>query len=107
MLDLIINKHSIAIIYQIKNPLVWKIAFGNSVKKILPDQYPTLASAIVEARRMGFGGYRTINYKTNAVKFSLKSILSKEIKKWTWAPQLFSDEKNWAEIYKQRHVWGW
>lgn len=78
MIDLIISKQTIAIIFRPGHTGVWMIAFGTDKKKVFPTGFGTLESAVKEARRLGFGGYRA--FKSD--------------------PVMFKDEKNWRSIYR-------
>jgi hypothetical protein len=95
MLDLLITKQLIAIIYQEEN--YWKIAFGNSLKKTLPDRYDSLKIAVGKAKKLGFGGY------IQACLWLGKSYLLNRRIKWKTEVVRFSDEKHWMGIFKRRH----
>lgn len=100
MCELLITKNSIATIYAGRNN-IWKIAFGECKKKVLPGRYTDVISAITASRRMGFGGYRTLplNYRLiTKVQKSLKSILATKVN-WKNKPIMFVGDKDWRDIY--------
>ncbi len=95
MVNLLIPKQSIAIVYQEEN--YWKIAFGNSVKKTLPDRYDSIKIAVGKAKKLGFGGYRQAG-----LWLGRSYLLNRRIK-WKTEAVMFSDEKHWMGIFKRRH----
>ena len=106
MIDLIINNKSIAIIFE-ESKGVWKIAFGDSKKKILLDNFGGLDDAIVKSKKMGFGGYRSLpnkGYHTSGrtkTRVSLKTILGKSVV-WVNEPMAIVNEKRWTAIYREK-----
>lgn len=106
MIDLIISKQTIAIIFEVRECKpgqigLWKIAFGTDQKKVFPKGFGTLDSAVREARRLGFGGYRAFskNYRQHTrTRISMKSILQKAVP-FRSDPVMFKDEKNWRSVY--------
>ena len=106
MTDLIINNKNIAIIFE-ESKGVWKIAFGDSKKKILPGKFECLDEAIGKAKKMGFGGYRSLpnkGYHTSGrtkTRVSIKTILEKSVV-WVNEPASFVNERRWSKIYSTR-----
>jgi hypothetical protein len=110
MIDLIISRKTIAIIFDVTECTPekhnchkpWKIAFGTDQKKIIPKGFQTSELAAKEARRLGFGGYRIISKNTvkthTKTRRSVNSILQRDVVFKT-NPIMYKDEKNWRAIY--------
>ena len=103
MLELLITKKSIALIFEAQIG-IWKIAFGTDQKKVLPQKFTNVDSAIKESRRLGFGGYRSLskNRSHTKTRMSMNAILGKEVQ-FKGDPTMFVDEKEWRLVYR-RHV---
>jgi hypothetical protein len=104
MLDILITKKSIAVIFQEERSGNWKIVFGDSDKKLIDYQSDNLEAAILYVEKLGFGGYKTVDYSTFLrCRLSCSKLTSKKAS-FKFRKIMFSDEKDWYKIYKSRYA---